>query len=200
MVIAFANQKGNVAKTTSTAYLAYSLQKLGHSVQLWDLDNEQFDLMEMAEIVNVPCERPAPSNLKQRMAEVKADFHIIECPPRNETALKFGLECADLLIIPTWAQEMVVQGVIRLLNGIRPDIEKKLLITMYSAPYKEEKDDLLAEEGIESFKTVIPLSPAFPKSKKAKMLVENYDKGKRGAQAFMSLAKEVVAWQQSAKQ
>lgn len=200
MVIAVANLKGSTGKTTTALHLGAALAERGHRVALWDLDADQHDLFDMAPSAGLPCYAPQPGGLRAGIEGEPADFHLIECPNRSDMALRRALEISDLVLVPASCESLVIAGVVRLLQTVEktPAIKARacrLLITMYSSPFRAERDGLQRLSEIEAMQTVIPRAAALPKAAARGLTVFDYVEdagtGQNAARAFRALAREI---------
>lgn len=199
MIIAVSNEKGGVGKTTTTLNLGAAIQRAGKTVQLWDLDDKQANLSSYATACGIPCRTTTGPQLASDIAKYPADYHVIDCSPRAESAVIFAYQLADILIIPVLCEQFAVDGTVAILDTIR-DVKSKaekgldvrVLISMYSAPFKEERDALQSLDTLTLCKTVVPRLAQFPKAVGAGKSIFDYEGGTRGARVFASIAKEVM--------
>lgn len=199
MIIAVTNMKGGVGKTSTAFTLGAVFAEQGSAVHLWEMNDEQSDLLRLAEDAGMPCARVAGASLRARLADTPADYHIIECPPLYDNAVDVALDQSDMLICPTLCEYLPLQNLGEWLDrvgGTHPEMECRVLITMYSAPFKDEKSEIVAS-GIPLFKTVIPRLAAFPKSQRDGRSILEYPGGERGAKAYRTVAGEIQKWQKS---
>jgi chromosome partitioning protein len=159
----------------------------GATVELTDIENREFKLQEILEMV-----RP------------KYDFIIIDSPPSLGLLTINGLVAADEVIIPVQTEYFALEGLGQLLNTIdlvqqnlQPNLDLGgILMTMY------DKRNRLAKQVVKEvrkhfpdkvFKAVIPRTvklaeaPSFGKS------ILNFDTFNAGARAYRQLAGEVIA-------
>lgn len=110
MKITVGNQKGGVAKTTTSVFLALELAKTGERVLLIDADPDQSSAMNwsMAEDVkdkwpdNLTVIAVATLDLSKRAIELAKgyDHLIIDTSPKNRRLLREALRSTNTLIIP----------------------------------------------------------------------------------------------------
>lgn len=109
---------------------------------------------------------------------------------------------ADIILVPVPCEFMAIRGLGRMLNSFREmkgqneKMKLKVLLTMYSAPYKEAKDELVSMEGIDVCKTIIPRLSVIAHAPAVGQTVLTYAPKSRGASAYRTLAKEVLSWQE----
>ena len=100
IVIALVNRKGGTAKTTSAAYIATCLQKVGRKVVGIDTDNDK-SWLKWKQAVHFPYEviEGTREKLKEQVETTEGDV-VIDTPP-NDGEIVFDVsEIADEVIIP----------------------------------------------------------------------------------------------------
>lgn len=146
-VIACANQKGGVGKTTTATHLAVGLHRAGHRTRLLDLDPQQNailclsqNLEEEASSEDVSEEIPGwkgykateglkilkPTGAPTRASLAKAcskgspiDFVVMDCPPSLEQGTEQALDVADLILIPLQCEFLAMQGLAQILARVQ---------------------------------------------------------------------------------
>lgn len=200
MIVALCNQKGSVGKTTTALNLGAALVEQGNTISLFDLDSSQFDLQQLAQSANLPCQSPTSGSLRDAMSN--AQWNLIECPPRADRAMREALSIADVVLVPVVCEFMAIRGLGRMLKsfqemkGQNSKMKLKVLLTMYSAPFKEARDELVAMEGIDVCKTIIPRMSAIAFAPASGQTVLTFAPKSRGAVAYRNLAKEILTWQE----
>ena len=129
-IFALANQKGGVAKTTTTGILAAGLKKQGFSVLTIDCDPQGNLSMSVAaenpantilagieqELHNVGKEMTLREKLRDEQTGVAEayDYILIDCPPSLGLLTVNALTAADYLLIPTMAETFAASGITQL--------------------------------------------------------------------------------------
>lgn len=145
------------------------------------------------------------SRLKESLAAVRGeyDYILIDCPPSLGLITTNALNCADTILIPIQCEFYALEGLSQLINTVRRvkrqynerlDIEG-VLLTMYDGRLN------LTQQVVEEvkkyfprkvFKTVIPRAVRLSEAPGFGQPVLYYDKGSRGAKAYVQLAEEIV--------
>jgi chromosome partitioning protein len=140
----------------------------------------------------------------------KYNYIIIDCPPALDLLTLNALVASDSVLVPIQCEFFALEGISQLMETIdrlktafNPELQVEgVLLTMYDDRTnltKQVENDLREFFGSEVFKTVIPRSiklaeaPSFGKS------ILAYDPRSRGAEAYIQLAKEVLAHEQRAR-
>ena len=151
--------------------------------------------------------------LEQAIAslDTEYDYVLIDCPPALDLLTVNALVASDSVLIPIQCEFFALEGISQLIDTIdrisgalnpRLGIEG-VLLTMYDDRNnltRQVEADLREFFGKAVFRTVIPRSirlaeaPSFGKS------VLAYDPKSRGSQAYVQLAKEMLAHAQRARQ
>lgn len=254
-IIAFANQKGGVGKTTSCINMAASLSCLKYKVLLADLDPQGNATMgsgvekhQLKVTVNevllqerdicdaIIPKTPAgyailPANGDLTVAEVALlrkpeqernlknvfnvirgvyDFVLIDCPPSLNMLTLNALVAADSVIIPMQCEYFALEGLSGLMNTIeqvRESLNPKLHIegiarTMYDPRNRlatEVSAQLISHFGSKVYQTVIPRNVRLAEAPSHGMPILLYDKGSKGSESYLSLAKELIRSLEKAK-
>ena len=135
------------------------------------------------------------------------DYIVIDCPPALDLLTLNALVASDAVVIPIQCEFFALEGISQLMDTIdrikeafNPNLRVEgVLLTMYDDRTnltRQVEADLREFFGKEVFKTVVPRSvrlaeaPSFGKS------ILAYDPRSRGAEAYIKLAKEILAHEQ----
>jgi len=202
-VIAFANQKGGVAKTTSTLNLAVAFAEQGLRVLTVDLAVSSIDLAgaELALSSLIGRERA----LEKGLAPVKDDYDwiIIDTPPSLGLLTINALVAADGVIVPVQCEYLSLRGLVQLENtmsmireNLNPDVEiQGILPTMFDGRtlHAREAVEILEENfGDLVFKTRIRKTIRYAEAPVKGASILKYDPTGSAAEAYRDLAKEVL--------
>jgi len=247
-IIAIANQKGGVGKTTTSINLAASLGVLEKKVLLIDadpqanatsgigIDVESIDIgtYQLLEHSNTAKEAimttdtpnldiiPAHIDLvaieielvdkdareymlKKALDTIKSsyDYIIIDCAPSLGLLTLNALTAADAVIIPIQCEYFALEGLGKLLNTIKSvqkihnselDIEG-LLLTMYDSRLRlsnQVVEEVQKHFNDMVFKTIIQRNVRLSEAPSYGESIINYDASSKGANNYLSLAKEVI--------
>ncbi|MGI9657908.1 MAG: ParA family protein [Gaiellaceae bacterium] len=244
-VIALANQKGGVAKTTTTVNLAASLQELGERVLVVDLDPQgnltmsqglnpdtiersMFDVLvrslPIEEIIEKVELHVAVSSidlagaelalasmigrertLEKALAPVRPlyDFILIDTPPSLGLLTVNALTASHDVIVPVQCEYLSLRGLAQLQNtlamireNLNPDVDiRGILPTMYDGRTlhcREAVDMLIENFGDRVFNTRIRKTVRYAEAPVAGASVLMYDPDGSAAEAYRSLAREVL--------
>jgi chromosome partitioning protein len=247
-IIAFANQKGGVGKTTSCVNVAASFATFGQRVLLIDCDpqgnatmgsgvdknnltlsaNEvlqnQVAIME-AIVAKTPggyAILPANSdltaaevallrkteqerNLKKILDPIRDDYDwiLIDCPPSLNMLTLNALVAADSVIIPMQCEYYALEGLSALMSTIEqiqislnPALSIEGVVrTMYDPRNRLSSEigaQLIAHLGKKVYQSVIPRNVRLAEAPSHGLPVLLYDKGSRGAEAYINLSREIL--------
>ena len=256
-VVAIANQKGGVGKTTTAVNLAACLAAAEQRILLVDGDpqgnatsgiglrNGSFESTVYDVILNpqdirqaiVPGVQfqnlsvlPATPDLagaeielvnrenrelvmRQAFEEVRADFDIIlvDCPPSLGLITINMLAAADALLIPLQCEYYALEGLSQLLNtvhlvqqGVNPTLViDGVLLTMFDARLNLSNQvaaDARQYFGSKVFNTVIPRNVRLAEAPSFGKPIILYDVASVGAQAYISIAHELIERYNSSSQ
>ncbi|MDA1185023.1 MAG: ParA family protein [Acidobacteria bacterium] len=249
-IIAVANQKGGVGKTTTAINLATSLALSGRKILLVDLDPQGnltsgvglkgrraqagtiYDALmtdvdpavfllesQIENLTVIPADRnltgaeielvsmPARERRLQRVLEplrARFDRILIDCPPSLGLLTLNALVAADAVLIPLHCEYFALEGLAELVatmrrvcSGLNPALDiEGVLLTMYDD--RTNLGQLVARDVREFFKgkvfdTVIPRNVRLGEAPSHGLPVVLYDPKSRGAEAYLGLAREMLA-------
>ena len=249
-VISLANQKGGVAKTTSTVNLAVALSEKGRRVLIVDLDPQSnltmsqgfdpekleqsmFDVLvqrmpieqiikhaevdiAVASIELAGAELALASMIGRERALEKAllpvqgdyDFILVDTPPSLGLITVNALTASDGVIVPVQCEYLSLRGLVQLehtLSAIRENLNPRVKIigilpTMYDARslHVREAVEILEENfGSLVFKTRIRKTIRYAEAPVKGQSVLRYEPKGLAAEAYRSLAEEVLEREQS---
>jgi cellulose biosynthesis protein BcsQ len=131
-------------------------------------------------------------------------YVILACPPTLNVITTNALVASDSLLIPVQAEFYALEGLTELLRtftAVRKRFNPGLMIegmllTMFDSRTRlasEVESELRKHYGERVFRTVVPRSVRFGEAPSHGMTIVEYDPAGRGAAAYLSLAKEVLA-------
>ena len=144
--------------------------------------------------------------LKKAIAPIRDqyDYIIIDCPPSLGLLNTNALTAADSILIPVQCEYFALEGIMQLLNTItqaRKNLNPKLEIEGVVLTMLDSRTNLGLEvvENVRGFfrervyDTIIPRLIRLTEAPSHGKPIANYDPTSRGTEAYINLAKEVIA-------
>ncbi|UQF11142.1 ParA family protein [Vagococcus lutrae] len=146
------------------------------------------------------------SRLKSALDEIKDqyDYVLIDCPPSLGHLTINAFTASDSILIPVQCEYYALEGLSQLLNTIRlvqkhfnPELRiEGVLLTMYDA--RTNLGSEVVQEVRKYFRervydTIIPRNVRLSEAPSHGLSIIDYDPRSRGAEVYLSLAKEVLA-------
>lgn len=148
--------------------------------------------------------------LKNKISEIKDiyDFIIIDCPPSLGLITLNSLTCADSVLIPIQCEYYALEGLTQLSNTIglvKQYLNQELeiegaVLTMYDSRTKLSNEVVNEVKNYfrkNVFETIIPRNIKLSEAPSYGRSILDYDDTSKGAEAYVALAKEVIAKKQA---
>ena len=143
--------------------------------------------------------------LRDAMADIRSDydFVLMDCPPALNMLTVNGLVAADAVMIPMQCEYYALEGLTDLVATLKkvranlnPVLEiEGLLRTMYdprSTLTQQVSAELEGHFGAKVYRTIIPRNVRLAEAPSYGKPVVAFDRNSRGAQAYLSLAQEML--------
>jgi len=152
------------------------------------------------------------TRLRAALAEINGDYDyiLIDCPPALDLLTLNALTASNALLIPILCEFFSLEGISQLIDTVsrvkdtfNPELSiEGVLLTMYDDRTnltKQVEADLRSFFGDEIFKTVIPRNVRLAEAPSFGQPILAYDPRSRGAEAYIQLAKEILAHDKRAR-
>ncbi len=144
--------------------------------------------------------------LRAALSDVRNDFAyiLIDCPPALDLLTLNALVASDSVLIPIQCEFFALEGISQLIDTVdrvkeafNPVLHVEgVLLTMYDDRTnltRQVEADLREFFGKEVFKSIIPRSVRLAEAPSFGKPILAYDPRSRGAEAYIQLAKEIMA-------
>ncbi len=150
--------------------------------------------------------------LKTALASIRNEYQyiLIDCPPALDLLTLNALVASDSVLVPIQCEFFALEGISQLMDTIdrlktafNPGLKVEgVLLTMYDDRTnltRQVESDLREFFADEVFKVVIPRSIRLAEAPSFGKTILAYDPRSRGAEAYIQLAKEILAHEQRAR-
>ena len=150
--------------------------------------------------------------LRSALGTIKADYQyvVIDCPPALDLLTLNALVASDSVLVPIQCEFFALEGISQLMDTVDRVKEafnstlklEGVVITMYDDRTnltRQVETDLREFFADEVFRTVIPRSIRLAEAPSFGQTILAYDPRSRGAEAYIQLAKEILAHEQRAR-
>ncbi len=150
--------------------------------------------------------------LKGAVDAVRGQYNyiVVDCPPALDLLTLNALVASDAVLIPIQCEFFALEGISQLMDTVdrvkqafNPSLRiLGVLLTMYDDRTnltRQVEADLREFFGKEIFRTVIPRSVRLAEAPSFGKPILAYDPRSRGAEAYIQLAKEILAHEQRAR-
>jgi len=203
-IIAIANQKGGVGKTTISANLGVALKSKGFSVLMVDSDPQgslrDWSATSEGKLLSViGLDR---ESIEKDIEAIKSgyDFVIIDGRAKAERMAGIIIRIADLIIIPVAPSALDVWGASDLIEAIKtrqiitsgqPMARFVINSARERTKLKDEVTEAVKNEGFETFDTILHLREIYRKVMGEGITVFQ-SKNKESIQEFNNLSQEII--------
>ena len=143
--------------------------------------------------------------LRSALARVSDDydFIFIDCPPALNLLTVNALSAAHAVIIPMQCEYFAIEGLADLVNTIKKikarlnpglviDGVVRVMFDNRNTLAQHVSDQLKAHFGGKVFDTVVPRNVRLAEAPSHGLSALNYDRGSKGAQAYLQMAQELI--------
>jgi chromosome partitioning protein len=206
-------QKDQVQRTLYTAYFdSVSLQDIVLPTQFEGLDVIPADKNLVAANMDLVDQPERESHLRRKIEGIAGKYHyiLIDCPPALDLLTLNAMVAAHSVLVPIQCEFFALEGISQLLDTIdrinssfnHSLAIEGILLTMYddrTTLTRQVANDLREFFSEDVFKTVIPRSIRLAEAPSHGKPILYYDIRSKGAEAYIQLAKEILAKEQHAR-